>query len=55
DSRKEIVDKQSLQGRAGVIAYVDEIELFFLQIQGSGLIRFPDGRVKRINYADKNG
>jgi membrane-bound lytic murein transglycosylase A len=55
DSRDEIVDKQSLKDRAGVIAYVDEIELFFLQIQGSGLIRFPDGRVKRINYANKNG
>lgn len=55
DSRDEIVDKQSLIDRAGVIAYVDEIELFFLQIQGSGLIRFPDGRVKRVNYANKNG
>ncbi len=55
DSRKEIVDGNSLEGRADVIAYVDAIELFFLQIQGSGLVSFPDGRVKRVNYAQKNG
>lgn len=55
DSRKAIVDGDSLEGRAAPIAYVDGIELFFLQIQGSGLISFPDGRVKRVNYAQKNG
>ena len=55
DSREEIVDRNSLEGRAVPIAYVDGIELFFLQIQGSGLISFPDGRVKRVNYAQKNG
>jgi membrane-bound lytic murein transglycosylase A len=55
DSRDEIVYEGSLQSRARPIAYVDEIELFFLQIQGSGLIRFPDGSLKRVNYAQKNG
>ena len=55
DSREEIVYGQSLKGRAEVIAYVDEIELFFLQIQGSGLLRFPDGKIKQINYDEKNG
>ena len=55
DSREEIVDRNSLQGRAVPIAYVDGIELFFLQIQGSGLISFPDNRVKRVNFAQKNG
>ena len=33
----------------------DPIDLFFLQIQGSGRVRFPDGRVLRIGYADQNG
>ena len=33
----------------------DEIELFFLQIQGSGLIRLEDGSLLRVNYADQNG
>ena len=55
DSRDDIVYGMSLDGRAEPLAYVKEIELFFLQIQGSGLIRFSDGRIKRINYAQKNG
>jgi membrane-bound lytic murein transglycosylase A len=33
----------------------DPIELFFLQIQGSGRLKLPDGRVMRIGYADQNG
>jgi membrane-bound lytic murein transglycosylase A len=55
DSRDEIVHGKSLKERAGIIAYVNGIELFFLQIQGSGLIRFTDGNLKRVNYAQKNG
>ena len=33
----------------------DEVELFFLQIQGSGLISLEDGTLLRVNYADQNG
>ena len=33
----------------------DPLELFFLQIQGSGLIEFPDGERMRVGYADQNG
>ena len=55
DSREEIVYGNSLENRARPLAYVREIELFFLQIQGSGLIGLPDGRVTRVNYAQKNG
>ncbi|NUT01104.1 MAG: murein transglycosylase A [Sphingomonas sp.] len=33
----------------------DPIDLFFLEIQGSGRIRFPDGSVMRLGYADQNG
>jgi membrane-bound lytic murein transglycosylase A len=55
DSRDEIVYQHSLQERARPIVYVNEIELFFLQIQGSGLIRLRDGTLKRVNYAQKNG
>ena len=55
DSSDEIVYGESLKDRARPIAYVNEIELFFLQIQGSGLIRFPGGNMKRVNYAQKNG
>jgi membrane-bound lytic murein transglycosylase A len=38
------------------IAYVDDaVELFFLQIQGSGQIQLPDGSRLRVGYADQNG
>ena len=38
------------------IAYVDNaVELFFLEIQGSGQIKFPDGSRLRVGYADQNG
>jgi membrane-bound lytic murein transglycosylase A len=33
----------------------DEIDFFFLQIQGSGRLRAPDGSVVRIGYAGQNG
>jgi membrane-bound lytic murein transglycosylase A len=39
-----------------VLLWVDDaIELFFLQIQGSGRVRLPDGGMVRIGYADQNG
>ncbi len=55
DNRDEIVYGLSLSGRARPIAYVSEIELFFLQIQGSGVIKLRDGSLKRVNYDQKNG
>ncbi|WP_375289097.1 murein transglycosylase A [Qipengyuania sp.] len=43
-------------GRAPVIAWAaDPVEFFFLQIQGSGLLRLPDGGIMRIGYAGQNG
>jgi len=33
----------------------DPIELFFLQIQGSGRLRAPDGTIMRIGYDNQNG
>jgi membrane-bound lytic murein transglycosylase A len=33
----------------------DEIDFFFLQIQGSGRLRLPEGGVMRIGYAGQNG
>ena len=38
------------------IAWVeDPVELFFLQVQGSGRIRLADGSTMRVGYADHNG
>lgn len=33
----------------------DPVDLFFLQIQGSGRIELPDGSHLRVGYADQNG
>ena len=33
----------------------DPVEFFFLQIQGSGRLRAPDGTIMRIGYAGQNG
>jgi membrane-bound lytic murein transglycosylase A len=33
----------------------DPIDLFFLQVQGSGRIELPDGAQVRVGYADQNG
>jgi membrane-bound lytic murein transglycosylase A len=46
--------KASLQGRE--LFWVDNVvELFFLQIQGSGRIELPDGSLVKVGYADQNG
>ena len=50
------IDAGALQGRAPIIAWAaDPVELFFLQIQGSGLLRTPEGEVLRIGYDSQNG
>ena len=54
-TRAEIEDG-ALAGRGLEIAWAaDPIELFFLQIQGSGRVRMPDGSVVRIGYDNQNG
>jgi membrane-bound lytic murein transglycosylase A len=41
---------------APVVAWVeDPVELFFLQIQGSGQVELPGGARLRLGYADQNG
>ena len=50
------IEKGALAGRGLEIAWAaDPVELFFLQIQGSGRLRQPDGSVMRIGYASQNG
>jgi membrane-bound lytic murein transglycosylase A len=54
-SRSEIDAKGAGFG-APVIAWTsDPVELFFLQIQGSGQVQLPDGERIRVGYADQNG
>ncbi|MFQ5849287.1 MAG: murein transglycosylase A [Candidatus Binatia bacterium] len=55
-SRYEIDTLGRLRGRGYEIAWVkDPVELFFLHVQGSGLLRLEDGRLLHLNYAASNG
>lgn len=55
-SRREIEEGGLLEGRGLEIAWVDDpVELFFLQVQGSGRIRMTDGSVIRVGYDGRNG
>ena len=55
-TRRDILETGVMDGRGLVIAFVDDpVELFFLQIQGSGRIRLEDGRALRVGYRGSNG
>ena len=50
------IDAGALAGKGLELAWAaDPVELFFLQIQGSGRLRTPEGQVIRIGYAGQNG
>lgn len=54
-SRTTIEERGLLRGRGLELAWLeDPVEAFFLQIQGSGRIRMPDGQVMRLGFAAKN-
>jgi len=54
-TRAEIEDG-ALANRGLEIAWAaDPIDLFFLQIQGSGRLKLPDGGVMRLGYDNQNG
>jgi membrane-bound lytic murein transglycosylase A len=50
------IEGGSLAGGGLEIAYAnDPVDIFFLQIQGSGRLRLPDGSIMRIGYDSQNG
>jgi len=50
------IENGALAGKGLELAWAaDPVDLFFLQIQGSGRLRYPDGTIVRIGYADQNG
>lgn len=50
------IEDGALSGRGLEIAWAaDPVEFFFLQIQGSGRLKLPDGGVMRIGYDSQNG
>lgn len=50
------IEGGALRGRGLELAWLeDPVEVYFLQIQGSGRIRMPDGHIMRVGYAGRNG
>lgn len=54
-TRGQIDSEQQLKGRKLELVWVDAIDAFFLQIQGSGKVRLPNGKYMRVGYAGQNG
>lgn len=55
-SREEIRNHPDFREKAPVLAWAkDRMEVFILQIQGSGKLKLPDGSIRHIGYAGKNG
>lgn len=54
-TRQEI-DEGALAGRGLELLYLaDPVDVFFMQVQGSGRIALPDGTMVRVTYDGKNG
>lgn len=54
-TRAEIDARNEQVPAAALLWAADPIDLFFLQVQGSGQVELPDGSRVRIGYADQNG
>lgn len=56
DRKTQILPRKDLSITSStVLAYGKPIDVFFLQIQGSGQIRFPDGKIYRAAFDGHNG
>jgi membrane-bound lytic murein transglycosylase A len=53
--RAEIEAGALARRRLEILWLADPVDAFVLQIQGSGRVRLPDGRVVRVTYAGQNG
>ena len=54
-SRREIDSENKLKNQNLELAWVDPIDAFFIQIQGSGVVEFENGEKIRFGYDRKNG
>jgi membrane-bound lytic murein transglycosylase A len=53
---REAIENGAISGRGLELAWLDDpVDLYFLQVQGSGRIRMTDGTVIRVGYAGANG
>ncbi len=50
------IEQGALQGKGLELMYLaSSVDAFFMQIQGSGRIKLPDGSMVRVSYDGKNG
>lgn len=54
-SRAEIMTNPKILNGYEILWVEDEVELFFLHIQGSGRIVFDNGQMIKIGFSDQNG
>jgi membrane-bound lytic murein transglycosylase A len=53
---REAIENGAIAGRGLELAWLDDpVDVYFLQVQGSGRIRMTDGTVVRVGYAGANG
>ena len=53
-SRRQIEEEGLLQGQE-VVYLSNALDAFFVHVQGSALVKLPDGSVRRLHYAADNG
>lgn len=49
------IDQGVVKKQSKVLAWVDPIDAFFLEIQGSGTVRLKNGKEMNVGYASQNG
>ncbi len=55
-NRKEIMSQHALRGKKlELVWFRDPLDLFFLQVQGSGIVVTPEGKRVKLSYAGANG
>lgn len=54
-TRAEIAGQETKYASKTLFWVDDAVEFFFLQVQGSGRLKLPDGGMVRLAYADQNG
>ncbi len=55
-TRREIEETDALAGRNLEIAWIDNpVDVFFLQVQGSGRVKLTNGETIRVGYGGANG
>lgn len=54
-TRAEIESGQAAMAGRELLWVNDPVELFFLQVQGSGLVQLDSGEAVHVGYADQNG